>query len=771
MICALLALIDSMQTVNETILELNRFRLLRQQSETSFKPQFYRIASDVDRAALQKILSIPGIAVCDELRGQLTELMKLRNPTARLTSQQLEAEADKYLQGQPPEQYGVWVFYPWSNRLVHLLDEEEFIEVRTSRNQYKITPSERDLLRNKKVGVIGLSVGQSVSVTMAMERICGELRLADFDRLELTNLNRIRTGVHNLGILKVHSVAREIAELDPFIKVVCFPDGLTEQNMDAFFLDGGKLDLVVEESDGFDIKVLSRYKARDLQVPVIMEASDRCMVDVERFDLEPDRKILHGILDHLSVEKMKTLTTNEEKIPYMFDILGLDSTSAKLRASMLEMQQTITTWPQLASAVTMGGGITADVARRMMLNDFKGSGRYYVDVDELIGDRVQTQVEKKPTARLITDDEINRCLQSSKFSPAEISNDALEEIVRFASDGPSFGNEQPWLWIARQGELLLFRAVANAYPALDYKDIYNEMSLGSALERAKVCAARLGWKANVQEGKSQGLIAQISFSRHGDESHSTSASPVDAMVFAGNDRIPAGFFEQADLLPANGDGPRLSWCHDPAQISALAMGLAAAEKISILNPLSHAELFSILHCNETSIQHKGFNLSALGWPSPVTTAFRVVSDPAVAATLLKWDKGTAFASYFGSEYSKSSAFGLITVSKGQSVWQAGMLSEKIRFTAAGAGLSFQPIYLSLSLLKHLEDESSLCRHLSPGQVRELNGLKEELNEIFGENVMDEGVMLFRLGKASRPLETALRKSISDIYRSSKQPAL
>lgn len=67
-----------------------------------------------------------------------------------------------------------------------------------------------------------------------MERICGELRLADFDLLELTNLNRIRTGVHNLGLAKVYSVAREIAEIDPFLKVVCFPQGLSEDNLDEF---------------------------------------------------------------------------------------------------------------------------------------------------------------------------------------------------------------------------------------------------------------------------------------------------------------------------------------------------------------------------------------------------------------------------------------------------------------------------------------------------------------------------------------------------------
>ena len=72
--------------------------------------------------------------------------------------------------------------------------------------------------------------------------------------------------------------------------------------------------LLVEESDGFDFKILVRYKARELQVPVIMEASDRCMVDVERFDLEPKRSILHGIVDHLDIAALKSLKTTEEKV-------------------------------------------------------------------------------------------------------------------------------------------------------------------------------------------------------------------------------------------------------------------------------------------------------------------------------------------------------------------------------------------------------------------------------------------------------------------------
>ena len=68
--------------------------------------------------------------------------------------------------------------------------------------------------------------------------------------------------------------------------------------MDEFFSGGGKLGtLFIEVCDGIDIKLESRFKARELQIPVVMDTNDRGMLDVERFDLEPGRSILHGFVD------------------------------------------------------------------------------------------------------------------------------------------------------------------------------------------------------------------------------------------------------------------------------------------------------------------------------------------------------------------------------------------------------------------------------------------------------------------------------------------
>ena len=356
-------------------------------SSLAYHPQFFRPGRPDEAQALESLLAHnPSIRVFDALRGQLGELVKALHPAQRFTAEQLEEGIARHLGGVPAEAYGVWVYYPWAGRVVHILDEKEFIELRTSRNLYKITREERDLLARKKIGVIGLSVGQSIAVTMAMERSFGEIRLADFDALELTNMNRIRTGLHNLGVPKVVIAAREIVEMDPFLKVVCYPEGITPDNLEDFLTRGGKLDMLVDECDSVDVKIQCRVRARALRIPMLMETSDRGLVDVERFDLEPDRPLLHGLIDGIAVSDYNSLT-DAEKIPIIGAMVGLATLSDRMKASLQEVGKTIRTWPQLASAVALGGGIGADICRRIALGQYHESGRYYVDLEQIIGDK------------------------------------------------------------------------------------------------------------------------------------------------------------------------------------------------------------------------------------------------------------------------------------------------------------------------------------------------------------------------------------------------
>lgn len=350
---------------------------------SSYRPRIFRLTNDEDVGDFNDLIGNPDLVILDSLQKQLAELLQLRHPGQKLDQTALKLGMNEILGDLGFHEYGVWAYYPWNNRLIHLVDKADFYELRTSRNQLKITRAEQDLLAQKKIGIVGLSVGNAIAVTMAMERICGEIRLADFDTLDLTNLNRIRCGIHQLGINKAIITAREIAEIDPFIDVKVFEDGLTPENIDAFFSAGGQLDLIADECDSLEMKFQIRQHARKLGVPVIMETSDRGMLDVERFDLEPNRPFFHGKIATLG-EPAPGPIEPPLRMQYLMAIVDYQQISERLRHSYAEIGRTLTSWPQLASAVIMGGGTTTDVSRRILLDQFKNSGRYYFDTELML---------------------------------------------------------------------------------------------------------------------------------------------------------------------------------------------------------------------------------------------------------------------------------------------------------------------------------------------------------------------------------------------------
>lgn len=359
-------------------------RTKRTQDTGEENVSFFRFDNEKDMQMLDSLLKgNVSIKVVSMIESQLRDLIKLEHPQHRLGEEEYRSLIEEKLDGKKPEEYGVWVYYPWSRRLVQCLDEEEFVRVRTIRNRYKITQEEQDIMRKKKIGIVGLSVGQSAALSLAMERVAGEIRIADFDLLELSNLNRIRTGVHHLGLPKTAIVKREILEIDPFIKVRVFNEGLHKGNLSDFFHEFGVIDLLVEECDSADIKIMTRQYCKIYGIPVIMETSDRSMLDVERYDLDRNYPILHGLIsdDLLKV----TEWTEDLKRAVAMQSIDIQKASSRGVASLQEIGKTITTWPQLATDVIAGGAIVAMAAKMIFLNQGIKSSRTYVDIPSIIG--------------------------------------------------------------------------------------------------------------------------------------------------------------------------------------------------------------------------------------------------------------------------------------------------------------------------------------------------------------------------------------------------
>lgn len=356
-----------------------------QPSGSKCQIEIYSTASAEDRDRLESLKSSKEVHfIHDTILDQIKDLLETRNPSVPWTFQSLELAVRDYLNGRSTEEIGNWVFYPWSGRLVHLLDKEDFIELRTNRNLYKITKEEQDLLATKTVAVIGLSVGQSISLALSMERVCGKIIIADYDTLDLSNLNRIRTGVHNLGLPKTSIVAREILEIDPYMEISIFEDGATADNIHQILGSGEqKIDVLIDECDSMAMKVYMRQAAKSKKIPVIMDTSDRGQIDIERFDLEPDRPLFHGDLNHINLDDAD-FNDPTVKMGIMQGLIDFSKASPRAVQSFMSIGKTLKTWPQLASSVILGGAVGADICRRILLKESNSSGKYFVELNNLV---------------------------------------------------------------------------------------------------------------------------------------------------------------------------------------------------------------------------------------------------------------------------------------------------------------------------------------------------------------------------------------------------
>lgn len=743
-----------------------------------YKPILFRFAEIRDKQALEELFKNGQIAfVQNQIYGQLQELIKSKNPSVKIKTNEYPALIDSFLAGRDIDEYGVWVYYPWSKRLVHLLEEEDFIEVRTNRNQYKITREEQHELRKKKIGIIGLSVGQSIALTMAMERIFGELRLADFDTAELSNLNRIRTGVQNLGLNKTVIVAREIAEIDPFLKVTIFSDGLTESNMGQFFTGNGKLDLLVEVCDGLDIKILSRYKARELQIPVIMDTNDKGMLDVERFDLEPNRDILHGLANGLDPQNIKDLS-NEDKIPYILKMIGAETISTRLKASMLEVEQSINTWPQLASSVTLGGALTTDVSRRLLLNQFHASGRYYVDMEDLIKDEDTGTMHNIPDTYLgppeLKADEMLKT--ASSFTPErqsiELPDNVIKQIVEAGIMAPSGGNTQPWKFVYNKNGVFLFHDEHYSFSLLDFAHLGSYVSIGAVIENMRIKASALGFGVNYAYFPVKGnrkLVAHIAFN-HSAEPYYAQLEPglnlrVTNRDLTVRELLSHDYFDKLSASINSIDGAALHIIDDEAVMAKLGKVLGKAEMLRILHPRGHYDTFTQeLRWTPEEITEKrdGMDVNSLGATNSELAGFKVAADRGAIGFLRQLKGGNAFTKMVNKAVAHSSALGIITMPEYSETafLEGGQAVERIWTEANIAGLSFQPISQLVFMMAMLNHDPAQMQEEYRVDVAEL---QKEFYQLFPELSSRQLIFIFRLSKGGKPKVRSLRRPIEKLF--------
>lgn len=696
----------------------------------------------MDSALLSRLRADPTTIVVDQAAALTRQIESLRPPVSAREA------------AEPPR----WAYFPWRHALVALPGPELFRRIRFDRNRYQITAAEQDMFRTKRIGIAGLSVGHSIAHTLATEGLCGFLRLADFDTLELSNLNRLPASVVDLGVNKAVIAARRIAEIDPYLLIEVDTRGVVENSV-AEFIDG--LDIVIDECDSLDMKILLRLAARERRIPVIMATSDRGLIDVERFDDEPDSEIFHGLLGAVTAAELRGLSVRD-KAPYVMRILQPAELSPRLAASLVETGRTLASWPQLAGEVTLGAATVAAVVRRILRDDPLNSGRARLDLDELLGSLERPPVSPAGPA---ADDDTRSVDPRPVDRPTDV-RDAIVDAIRLA---PSGGNSQPWVVTTRPDrvEIGITPVSMNAMD-IGFRGSY--VAVGAAAFNARVAAAAysavgpLDIEIDAATGHPTVVVGLgDGFDQELADDYRPMIDRMSNRTLGAREEFSARDIQLLERAVAI-EGGRLTLVTDPASLAELSDVLAASDRLRHLTPQLHREMFGELRWAGADSLDRGLDVRTLSLDGTDLVKLEVARRAAVMDLLTEWDLGEALGEATRERVRHASGIAVVTV-RGDSPADyviGGMALERFWVMATRLDLGVYPIS---PVFVFARDDNDLAS-LSPDRGQELRTLQDRFSRILRIAPAEAVVLVLRVthhpGHAVRSGRLARRTPAIDL---------
>ncbi len=720
----------------------------RERTTVLSPPEILDPARQADCARLFEIRA-RGVATRDTLDAQLSDLAQSRRPGRKLSGPSLEAAKRSINADVPLAEFGRWVHFSWRPVLVRVLPPQEFAELRTNRNRYKILPAEQAKLANATVAIAGLSVGLAIATTIALEGIGARIHLADHDDLSLSNLNRLLAGVTELGMNKAVLAATRLWEVNPYLDIRLFQTGVSDANA-ASFLEN--VDLLIEECDDLYMKVRLRELCRTRRIPVLCETSDRGTLDIERFDLEPDRPLLHGRIGTTTAAELAGLST-KQKIPFVVSVLGHDM-SAKLAASLMEVNESIWTWPQLGADVTLGGATASHFARRILSGHDVPSGRVQVDLDTYATVSCEGPAfgERELTEPFPHVPSVPEC-SASAGDHAKAPD--LLFIAQAASLAPSGGNAQGWQFSATKHGLALALAPSQPSTQLDFERRASVLALGAAAEIALHASTALGFPSSLVVRDSTlelELRPRSQPDARGYREHCARHT---------NRRRGDGTLLGAAQIAALHGVVREDFMHlvpDREAMVSLGELLGDVDRFRLLNETTHRELYGELRFthDQARATRDGIDLATLELEPWELAGIRLAARRDVIERLRTLGGGRALRDGAVRDAAGAAAYLFLRASDTTfaGIVNAGRDLQRVWARANALGLGVQPWAPILYLVHRLDARD--CAAFSCAEIAELEDFRRRLRKIYPA-FDSRAVMLLRLAHAPTARARSLRR--------------
>ena len=158
-----------------------------------------------------------------------------------------------------------------------------------SRNELIIGTQGLEILKGKRVGILGVGgVGSFAAESLARSGV-GSLVLMDKDDIDITNINRqIHATTKTVGCSKVQEMKKRILDINPDCEVIEIQDFYTEETFSKFYEK--KLDFVIDACDTvtFKIHLIKFCLSNDIKFISVMGSANK--MDPTRFEITDIRK-------------------------------------------------------------------------------------------------------------------------------------------------------------------------------------------------------------------------------------------------------------------------------------------------------------------------------------------------------------------------------------------------------------------------------------------------------------------------------------------------
>lgn len=351
------------------------------------QPKIFKEGTYTEADIAAFVSQTPNIKVKNLYERQMAEVFEIDNPTLLFSPDFKEKQAafvaDKR---KAAATKGDYVYYPWTNTLLHVVPEVDYFRIRTNRNKNIITAEEQQKLYDFTVGIAGMSVGSNIANNLTYAGISRSIKLADFDTLETSNLNRVRARLSQVGDPKIEIVAQQIYDVNPYADLHCFEEGLNIETLKEFMEADPKPRVIFEIIDDFKMKIQMRLMARERGIPVIMltNLGDSVMIDIERYDLEPNLPIFNGKIGNVGEEILANTISKEDEKKYAIAIVGPENIPPKVLDSVKKIGMELVGRPQLMTTASVSSGLAAYMTRQIALGEAVHSGRRIFKFGDII---------------------------------------------------------------------------------------------------------------------------------------------------------------------------------------------------------------------------------------------------------------------------------------------------------------------------------------------------------------------------------------------------